>query len=493
MEIKLMPKIHFGKLCCMLFVLLLTGCGDDDHRYRLTISPPTNGSVLVSPEAESYAYGTTVSLTANADSGYVFTGWEGDVTGTDTEITLTMDGDKSVTAHFTQGVIIELADADHGSFSIEPTVNSGDVVAFGSQFTITAIPDPGYVLDSAYKMFWLIDPGWSYYVEESSNTPYTLTTDVDDARFKLYGGTLDRYVIGAYFIPDNTWDELTEIENIQYAHPGSKSLKYDIYAPPDAFELPMVIIIHGGGWSTNNEDIMRGQARYIAQTGRYVVASIDYRLLTDLDDPAPNKVDMIQDVYGAIAHIQEHASEYGGDANRLFVTGDSAGGHLSALVPLLLPYLADGAYTGEIGSSYFTPTYIPDNLTLAQLRDRIDSSLLGVAPSYPALVSTEGLGAMDPAIEPMSIIPPATERVLPPQYLQVGSEDMTVGAEPVRQYAQQLAAAGQEVRFIEYQGAGHAYFDWKPEPGVLDVFYSTGVTALDDMIVFFDEMVSNAN
>ena len=45
--------------------------------------------------------------------------------------------------------------------------------------------------------------------------------------------------------------------------------------------------------------------------------------------------DLIDDVFGGIAHIIEHATEYGGDPARIGVTGDSAGGHLSAAASLM--------------------------------------------------------------------------------------------------------------------------------------------------------------
>ncbi len=480
--------IAASRIALILFMgFTISACNDDDDTYQLTISSE-NGSVSVSPEADSYAAGTTVTITATADSGYIFSGWSGDSSATDTSITLVMNEDKTLEANYDVGVVIELAEATNGQYTVEPEVSSGDTVAFGTEFTITATPDDGYILDSVYKMMEVVS-GWEDYVDESFSSPYTITTDADDARFKIYGGDLDKYVIGAGFVAEDTWGELQENLNVVYATPGSKSLKYDVYAPPGASDLPIIIIVHGGGWSVNNEDIMRGQARYLAESGRYVVASIDYRLLTDLDDPAPTKADMMEDVYGAIAHIQENAEVYGGDPSRLILTGDSAGGQLSANTALLAPYIGDGDYTGEIGSSYFSPSYVPSGMSVEDLKTQISDSIIAVAPSYGAFVSSDGIGEMDPAVEPMSNIPDASERVLPPYYVQVGSEDTTVGTENVQAFATALEDAGQEVTYVEYEGASHAYFDWKPDPDVQEVFNTVGKPALDDMLTYLDAIV----
>ncbi len=478
-------------LFTFLLALLITACDDDDSHYTLTVNSTEHGSVNVSPEATDYLAGTQVTVTATPEQGYVFTGWSGDHPS-ENPLTLEIDGDQSIQANFELGVTINLSEAEHGQVIIDPPIESGTVVPFGSQFTITALPDNGYAIDSIYKMIWVVGT-WSAYLDESTSSPHTIVTDKQDARFKIYGGDLDSYTIGASFIPDDTWQDLQITEDVIYATPGSKALKYDVYTPPGAVDLPIVVIVHGGGWSLNSEDIMRGQARYIAESGRYVVASIDYRLLVDLDEPAPTHADMIEDVYGAIAHIQENAAVYGGDASRVIITGDSAGGHLSASAGLLTPYIGSQGYTGEIGQSYFMPSYIPSSMSVEQLQQQISNSLLAVAPSYGAFNRTDGVGDMDPAVEPISNIPSSNQRLLPPFYLQVGSDDTTVGPEGVRQFAQALEDAGQQVEFVEYPGVGHAYFDWKPEAGARETFNTVGKPALDDMIAFFDAVVASNN
>ena len=70
--------------------------------YSLTVNTVGNGSVSKDPDQPSYHYGEVVTLTATADPGWSFFGWEGDLAGNTNPITITMDGNKSVTAVFKQ-------------------------------------------------------------------------------------------------------------------------------------------------------------------------------------------------------------------------------------------------------------------------------------------------------------------------------------------------------------------------------------------------------
>ncbi|MCL0069867.1 hypothetical protein M1N85_04105, partial [Dehalococcoidia bacterium] len=78
-------------------------------RYVLTVTvdPSASGNVTLAPEQppDGYEAGTEVTLTAEPAPGWEFERWSGDVTGTEPTITLTMDADKSVTAHFTVEVV----------------------------------------------------------------------------------------------------------------------------------------------------------------------------------------------------------------------------------------------------------------------------------------------------------------------------------------------------------------------------------------------------
>jgi uncharacterized repeat protein (TIGR02543 family) len=70
--------------------------------YTLTVNVVGNGTVTKNPDQTTYHYNDVVQLTATPDAGWTFDGWSGDLTGTDNPKSITMDGNKSVTATFTQ-------------------------------------------------------------------------------------------------------------------------------------------------------------------------------------------------------------------------------------------------------------------------------------------------------------------------------------------------------------------------------------------------------
>jgi acetyl esterase/lipase len=100
-------------------------------------------------------------------------------------------------------------------------------------------------------------------------------------------------------------------------------LTMDIYTPQTRKkQYPVIVMYHGGGWLINNKSIMDEGAAYLASHGEYVVCNVNYRLLGDLDNSVTMD-EIVGDAFGALLWVQENIAEYGGDPDKIIVTGDS--------------------------------------------------------------------------------------------------------------------------------------------------------------------------
>jgi arylformamidase len=114
--------------------------------------------------------------------------------------------------------------------------------------------------------------------------------------------------------------------DIAYAEPKNERQTLDLFAPREGKKHPIVFWIHGGGWQSGNKDDVQVKPQAFVDRG-FVFVSTNYRLLPDASIK-----EMGGDVAKAIRWVHEHAQQYGGDPNRFFVMGHSAGAQLAALV-----------------------------------------------------------------------------------------------------------------------------------------------------------------
>ena len=108
--------------------------------YSLTTNA-TNGTAVASPNQAVYNSGSSVQVTATPNTGYVFTGWSGDASGSANPLTVVMNGNKNITANFASTAFTLNVTAVNGTVAKNPnsaTYNSGTVVQ------LTATPNPGY-------------------------------------------------------------------------------------------------------------------------------------------------------------------------------------------------------------------------------------------------------------------------------------------------------------------------------------------------------------
>lgn len=117
-------------------------------------------------------------------------------------------------------------------------------------------------------------------------------------------------------------DELKPVSDVSY---GNEEIqKLDIYAPHHAKDFPVLIDIHGGGWVAGSKNARSIPAKTLLSKG-LIWVPIDYGLA-----PRYSMKNIIEHVRAALSWVHHHIQKYGGDPNRIYVTGQSAGAHLAA-------------------------------------------------------------------------------------------------------------------------------------------------------------------
>jgi acetyl esterase/lipase len=127
-------------------------------------------------------------------------------------------------------------------------------------------------------------------------------------------------------------------QNLSYLEPESEQDAYrrdrtvlDIYTPPGATNLPVVVWFHGGG-------LKDGDKTWLPETlGRQnvILVSPNYRLL-----PRATAVEVLEDAAAAVAWTFRNIGNYGGDPKKIYLSGHSAGAYLSTLITLDRKWLA---------------------------------------------------------------------------------------------------------------------------------------------------------
>lgn len=116
--------------------------------------------------------------------------------------------------------------------------------------------------------------------------------------------------------------------DVPYVDNGHKRHVLDIYTPEDpaAKSLPVMFWIHGGGWQAGDKNDVALKPKVLTERG-FVFVSTQYRLL-----PEVGMGELTDDIARSVGWVHRNIARYGGDPNRIFVGGHSAGAQLAALI-----------------------------------------------------------------------------------------------------------------------------------------------------------------
>ncbi len=223
------------------------------------------------------------------------------------------------------------------------------------------------------------------------------------------------------------------VRNVEFATPGGKSLRLDLYLPKSNHPVPMVMWIFGGSWKFGSKGY-HINLRDLTRSG-IAVAAIDYRLSGTAIYPA-----QLEDCQSALAWLRAHGAEYGIDPKRIGVSGESAGGHLAALL---------GTVEGKSKVQAVCALYPPTNLVslgrkYASPDRRSDIERLLGGPIETKLALAQEASPVD-----------RVSADAPPFLIIHGAQDTLVPMEQSQELDRKLKRVGVESRIIVVPDKGH--------------------------------------
>lgn len=260
-------------------------------------------------------------------------------------------------------------------------------------------------------------------------------------------------------------------EGLTYAEiQGFRPLLLDLHAPAVAGAtnpVPVVVWMHGGAFWAGDRRYLSADFAPNAVFGGLVaagmaVATIDYRLSGEARFPA-----QLEDVRAAIRYLRYHAAEWGLDAGRIGVWGESAGGTLAALAALAPSVDADAADPPiSAAALWCAPT------ELLSLRH------------FSAIAALLGDFAENDLRDAATYASPVThvDEDAPPFLIVHGTADAKVPLEQSELLHRELLAVGARSTFVPVEGAGHV-FAGHPDPQLL----------VDQAIAFFAQELARVD
>jgi acetyl esterase/lipase len=215
--------------------------------------------------------------------------------------------------------------------------------------------------------------------------------------------------------------------DIPYADGARRKL--DVYQPRAAAGAPVVVFFYGGRWSSGAKGLYRIFAGALTARG-YVVVIPDYRLYPEVKFPA-----FVEDGAMAVRWTRGNIAKFGGDPQRLFVMGHSAGAYIAAMLAL------DPQWLNGVGLN----------------TGRDIAGLIGVSGPYDFLplkdrdlVDIFG-GANRAVTQPITF----ADGRKPSALLVSGGADNVVDPGNATRLAERLRHAGNDATAIRYRRFGH--------------------------------------
>ncbi|XP_014524223.1 isoprenylcysteine alpha-carbonyl methylesterase ICME [Vigna radiata var. radiata] len=252
--------------------------------------------------------------------------------------------------------------------------------------------------------------------------------------------------------------------------------RFDLYLPSDIGEpKPVLIFVTGGAWIIGYKAWGSLLGLQLAERG-IIVACLDYR-----NFPQGTISDMINDTCQGISFIINNIANYGGDPNRVYLMGQSAGAHISACA--LLEQAARESNKGENVSWSITQIKayfgLSGGYNLLDLVDHFDNRGLYRQIFLSIMEGEESLKVYSPEIKIQDPCVKSAIPHFPPVYLVHGTADYSIPSVASERFADALKKAGARAELILCEGKSHTdLFLQDPLRGGIDYLFDHAVAVI---------------
>lgn len=246
-----------------------------------------------------------------------------------------------------------------------------------------------------------------------------------------------------------------EENDVEFARPGGFSLTLDVKTPNGNGPVPVVIIVHGGGFSRGNKRTYVTPLFELLSNAGFAWFTINYRMAPDYQFPAA-----VEDVESAVRWVRANAAKYRVDARRIALAGESAGGYLVAY--------AGASSKGDARVAAVVDFYGPNDLVLQTEARRAEAP--DPAKSGPGLLEFMGFKTWRDAglVEKLRAVSPTTlvSKNMPPFLFIHGNADEQVPYEQSPKMCELMRKAGAKCELVTVEGGRHGMLSWEKNPAM---------------------------